>query len=220
MSDKPARPPSRRPSYLTGPGSPARPGQGQAQPEAATEKKGEAPRRQEQALEDKQLCEWRVWLLPRRPVVSTGVVAALLLCVGLAYWALPNALFVGIITIILFNRLAPYLFPMKYVLTEQTAGYRAFLARDTREWGRIFTYYQYPDGVLLANDVRTVRGRLREGLFLYYETGGANRDEVLKIVQSKLKPPQEALAPKTGKEPYKGGVGSALRRIRRLRDKE
>jgi hypothetical protein len=38
-------------------------------------------------------------------------------------------------------------------------------------------------------------------------------------VRTKLKPPKEAMALKEGKE-YKGGVGSALRRVRKLRGKE
>lgn len=221
MSDKEKldRPRSRRPSYLSGPVGSARPVPASAQPEA-----GPARKPAEQAGQDKpdvKLYSWSVWLLPRRPKVSAGVIVALLGCIGLAYWAMPQILFVGIITLILINRLAPYLFPLKYSLTEKTAGYSTFLARDVREWGRIFTYHQYPDGILLANDVRSIRGRMREGMFLYFEPNGANKDEVLKIVQAKLKPPTEALTPKEGdQQPYKGGIGSAFRRVRKVRGKE
>ncbi len=218
MSDneKTPRPRGRRPSYLTGPVGSARPVPASAQPE--TPDKAEAP--EEQVVEDKELINWKVWLLPRRPGVSVAVIVTLLACIGIAYWAFPNVLFVGIITVILINRLAPYLFPVKFILTEQTAGYKTILARDVRPWGRIFTFYEFPDGVLLANDTRTVRGRFREGMFLYYETGATNKDQVLDIVRSKLKAPKEAMAPKTGEEGYKGGVGSALRRVKKLRGKE
>lgn len=169
---------------------------------------------------DVTLSSWKVWLLPRRPAVSAGVVAALFACIGVAYWAFPELIFVGVITLILINRLAPYLFPVKYTLTEKTVGYSTFLAKDTRNWERIFTYYTYPDGVLLSNDVRSVRGRMREGMFLYYEPGATNKDEVLQVVQSKLRSPKEALAPAEGEQPFKGGIGSALRRVRKFRDKE
>jgi hypothetical protein len=220
MSDneKKPGPARRRPSYLTGPAGSARPVPASAQPETAP--KAEKARKEQEAVkEDRELCTWKVWLLPRRPVISAAVVMALLTCVGLAYWALPQPIFVVIIGIILINRLAPYLFPVKYVLTEETAGYRTLLARDVREWRRIFTYYDCPDGVLLSNDTRTMRGRLREGLFLYYELGGTNREEVLNVVKAKLKPPKEAMAPKEGRD-FKGGVGSAVRRLRKLRGKE
>lgn len=218
MSDKEkeSRPRSRRPSYLTGPVSPGRPVEVSQDsrtppvPEEAAE---------DEIKEDKELYTWRVWLLPRRPAVSVAVVVVLLTCIGLAYWAFPQIVFVAVIAVILVNRLAPYLFPVKYVLTEETVGYRTFLARDIRSWERIFTFYDQPDGVLLSNDVRSIRGRLREGLFLYYKEGAANREEVLSVVRAKVKPPEEAMAPRNG-ETYKGGVGSAFRRVRRLRDKE
>ena len=220
MSDKqkPDRPRGRRPSYLTGPVGSAKPLPASGGSEIAPGRKKEAVR--EEAKPDVQLYSWKIWLLPRRPAVSAAVVIALIGCVGIAYWALPQVLFVGIISLILLNRLAPYLFPVTFVLTEETVGYKTFLARDVRQWGRIFTYYQFPDGVLLANDVRSVRGRFREGLFLYFEAGGANKDEVLRVVQSKVKSPKEAVAPASGGHAYKGGVGSALRRIRKLRGKE
>jgi len=211
MSQPPRK--SRRPSYLSGPGSP--PPLSQGEPESpAPPPKESAP----EPEEDRELLSWRVWLLPRRPVVSALVVAVLLFSIYLAYWALPQLLFVVLITFILLNRLAPYLFPVKYFLTEQKAGYKTFLAADSRPWERFFTYYKFHDGVLLSNDTRSVRGRLREGLFMYY---GAETpvDEVLSIVASKLPSPEEAMKPKDEPD-FRGGVGSALRRIRRLRGKE
>jgi hypothetical protein len=219
MSDKEKkeRARGRRPSYLNGPvGSAKNP----VPSETVEAKKDEVPPPQEAVVEDKELLSWKVWLMPRRPAVSVAVVVTLLACIGVSYWAFPNVLFIAIITFILFNRLAPYLFPVKYTLTEQGVGYKTLMARDTRTWGKVFTYYEFPDGVLLSNDTRSVRGRLREGLFLYYETGGANKDQVLDVVKSKLKAPTEAMAPKQDGAEYKGGVGSALRRVRKIRGKE
>ncbi len=212
MSQPPRR--SRRPSYLSGPGAPPpiRTSEGDS-PESARPPKESQP----EPEEDRELLSWRVWLLPRRPVVSTLVVAVLLLSIYLAYWAIPQLLFVVLITFIMVNRLAPYLFPVKYFLTEQKAGYKTFLAADSRTWDRFFTYYKFPDGVLLSNDTRTLRGRLREGLFMYYGND-TPVDEVLAIVASKLPSPQEAMKPKDETE-FKGGVSSAFKRVRRLKDK-
>ena len=156
---------------------------------------------------------------PRRPGVSTAVVITLLACIGVAYWAFPNVLFVGIITFILINRLAPYLFPVNYILTEQTAGYSTFMAKDIRPWNKVFTYYEFPDGVLLANDIRRVRGRMREGLFMYYDTGAVNKEQILDVVRSKLRPPAEAMTPKSADD-NKGGIGSAFRRIKKFGQKD
>jgi len=215
MSDKEKtpRPASRRPSYLSGPAQAPKAPQQDTAP-----KRDEAKEAQE--VPDKELMSWKVWLLPRRPVVSAIVVVALLGCIGVAYWYFPNVMFIVIITMILINRLGPYLFPVTYTLTEQTAGYRTFGARDVRQWSKIFTYYEFPDGVLLSHDTRGLRGRLREGLFMYYELGAANKDQVLDIVKSKLKSPAEAMAPNPDADTEKGGFRSALRRIRKIKNKE
>ena len=219
MSDNEKKPrSSRRPAYLSGPAGPAKPSPAPPPP-AYAEKAGEAAKEAEETKEDQEIYRWKTWLLPRRPAISAVVVVVVLGCLGLAYWSFPQPLFVVIIGLILVNRLAPYLFPVTWVFTEETVGYRTFLARDVRKWEQVFTYYEYPDGVLLSNDVRTIRGRLREGLFVYYEVGGTNKEKVLEIVKAKVKSPKEAMAPKTDHE-YKGGVGSALRRIRRIRGKE
>ncbi len=215
MSDKEKapRPASRRPSYLSGPV--------QAPKDPPT---GAAPKTEEttqaQDVPDKELLSWKVWLLPRRPAVSAIVVVSLLACIAVAYWYVPNILFIVVITMVLINRLGPYLFPVTYTLTEQTAGYKTVGAKDVRQWSKIFTYYEFPDGVLLSNDTRGLRGRLREGLFMYYELGADNKDQVLDIVKSKLKPPAEAMAPNPDAEKEKGGIASALRRIRKLKDKD
>ncbi len=215
MSDKDSapRPRSRRPSYLSGPTGSAKAPAPAPVPEP---KKEEAP----QLEEDTEILRWKVWLLPRRPLVSVVVVVTLLACIGVAYWAFPNFLFVLIITYILLNRLGPYLFPVTYILTEQTAGYKTILTKDIRPWSRVFTFYGFPDGVLLSNDTRNIRGRIREGLFMYYEDGAANKDQVLEVVKSKLKPPEEALAPKSNDKEFKGGIGSAMRRLKKLKDKD
>lgn len=218
MSDKEKspRPRGRRPSYLTGPVGSAKAVPDSAQPETASKK----VLQQEEVIEDKELVSWKVWLLPRRPGISAAVIVTLLACIGVAYWAFPNVLFVAIITFILVNRLAPYLFPVKFILTEQTAGYKTVMAKDVRPWTKVFTFYEFPDGVLLSNDVRSIRGRLREGLFLYYEAGATNKEQVLDVVRAKLKSPADALAPKANDAGFKGGVGSALRRVKKLRGKE
>jgi len=213
MSQPPRK--SRRPSYLSGPGSPPPLSHGDPESTGGTPPPKESPPEPE---EDRELLSWRVWLLPRRPLVSAVVVVILLFSIYLAYWALPQLLFVGLITFILLNRLAPYLFPVRYFLSEQRAGYKTFLAADSRPWERFFTYYKFPDGILLSDDTRSVRGRLREGLFMYYGSE-TPVDEVLSIVASKLPSPEEAMKPK--EEPaFKGGVGSAFRRVRRLRGKD
>jgi hypothetical protein len=212
MSQPPRK--TKRPSYLSGPGAPPplsdrdeKATGGAAPPENGTP----------EPEEDRELLTWRVWLLPRRPWVSAAVVAVLLVSIYLAYWAFPQLLFVALITFILLNRLAPYLFPVKYFLSEQKAGYKTFLAADSRPWERFFTYYKFNDGVLLSNDTRSLRGRVREGLFMYYGSE-TPVDEVLSIIASKLPSPHEAMKPGEGTD-FKGGVSSALRRIRRLRGK-
>lgn len=174
--------------------------------------------------EDVELYSWKVWLLPLRPWISVLVVASIIGCLGLEYWAFPQLFFVLIMAVILLNRLAVYLFPVKYVLTEETVGFRTFLARDIRSWDKVLTYYEFEDGVLVSHDTRTVRGRLKSGLFLYYYPDGSNKEQVLQIVKSKLKPPDEAFVEKDRlieqQKKEKGGVGSAIERTRKVKSKK
>jgi len=180
-----------------------------------------APVEEEQEpKEDVELYRWTNWLLPRRPLVAVFVIGSLIGCIALAYWAVPQPFFVAVITVIFLNRLAPYLFPVTFVLTEETAGYKTFLARDIRNWDVFLAYREFPDGVFLTHDIRTLRGRLKEGIFLYYYEDCSNKDEILRIVGSKLKPLDEALSTEPDKKENKGGLRSAFERIRRLRSKK
>ncbi len=176
--------------------------------------------KKEEVKEDVELYSWENWLLPKRPLVAVVVVASLLASMGMAYWAVPQFFFVAIITIIFTNRLAPYLFPVKFILTEETVGYKTFMARDIRRWDRFLAYREFDDGVFLTHDTRTLRGRLREGLFLYYKEDGSNKDEILKIVESKLKPLHEAYSVEDAKKEDRGGLRSAFERIRKFRSRK
>ncbi|HOP70049.1 MAG TPA: hypothetical protein PLF60_00105 [Bacillota bacterium] len=175
---------------------------------------------EQEPKEDVELYRWTNWLLPRRPLVAVFVIASLIGCIVLAYWAVPQPFFVAVITIIFLNRLAPYLFPVTFILTEETVGYRTFLARDIRNWDVFLAYREFPDGVFLTHDIRTFRGRLKEGIFLYYYEDCSNKDEILHIVSTKLKPLDEALSAPQEKKENKGGLRSAFDRIRRLRSKK
>lgn len=170
--------------------------------------------------EDVELYSWKNWLLPRRPLVSALVIVSLFGSMALAYWAIPKFLFVAAITAIFLNRLAPYLFPVQFHLTEKTVGYKTFLAKDVREWNKFLAYKEYPDGVFLTHDMRTLRGRMKEGIFLYYLEDGSNKDDVLGIVESKLKPLHEALSIEEEEKEDKGGLRSAFKRIRKLRSRK
>jgi hypothetical protein len=220
-------PDASRPSYLRGP----LPKKGDAEARSESENNagkgitGESiPQAAEQEKEDVELYSWKVWLLPLRPGVSTLVVASVAGCIGLAYWAFPQFFFVAVMTLILLNRLAVYLFPVKYVITEQTVGYRTFLARDIRSWDKFLTYYQFHDGVLLSHDTRTVRGRMKQGMFLYYYPDGSNKDTVLEIVSSRLTMPEQAFSEKDElvkkEKKERGGIRAAIERIRNIKPKE
>lgn len=217
---------SGRPSYLRGPLPQKKADAGsqvtdireaKAKPRGSQDSPAQA---KSEAAEDVELYNWKIWLLPRRPLVSAFVVASVIGSVALAYWTLPQIFFVGVITVILLNRLAPYLFPVRYIITEQTVGYKTFLARDIRTWDRFLTYREFPDGILLTHDTRTVRGRVREGIFLYYYEDGSNKDEIFRIVSSKLKPPSEAFADADEEKKKRGGLRAAFDRIRQLKSRD
>ncbi len=198
-----------RPSYLRG----GRPGS--IEPVIATQEKPVEAVEAKTVSEDKVLCQWKIWLFPRRPTVSAVVSIVIIGSLGLAYWTYPNALFISLIALLLVNRLAMYLFPVKYTIGEETVGYVTFLAKDKRTWDQFVTYYQFPDGVLLTHDQRGFRGRLKEGLFLYYHRDLSNKEQILDLVKTKLKPPKEVAREEP--DPKKGGLLSAWRRARRAK---
>ena len=196
---------------------------GAVKEEAKEGAKEVAPVEQEQereTTEDVELYRWRNWLLPRRPLVAVFVIGSFIGCIALAYWAVPQLFFVAVISLIFLNRLAPYLFPVTFILSEERVGYRTFLARDIRPWDAFLAYKEFPDGVLLTHDIRTFRGRMKEGIFLYYYEDCSNKDEILRIVSSKLKPLDEALTSGHKQKEEKGGLRAAIRRIRRFSSKD
>ncbi|MBE3519495.1 MAG: hypothetical protein IMW97_04225 [Firmicutes bacterium] len=170
---------------------------------------------------DEILLSWRVWLLPRNPLKSVLVVSSFVGMLALAYWAVPQVVFTILIAILILNRIGPYIFPMKYELKDATVSFKTYLASNTKRWDELFCYSEYPDGVMLMHDPRTITGRMREGIFLYYDEKLEHKDEILRIVSSKLKPAKEALSgrPKAGEVSSTGGLLSAISRVRRLRQK-
>lgn len=170
---------------------------------------------------DEILLSWRVWLLPRSPLKSLLVISSVVGMIALSYWAVPQWVFTILIAILVLNRLGPYIFPMKYELKDVTVSFKTYLASNTKQWNELFCYREYPDGVMLMHDPRTITGRMREGIFLYYDEKLEHKDEILRIVSSKLKPAREALSgqPQRAEISYRGGLLSAISRIRRLRQK-
>lgn len=212
---------SRRPAYLRGgtPGRQEKDSSGDAAKSASEALQGEARRAAGAESREEVLLSWRVWLLPKNPLKSLLVISSTIGMVALAYWAIPQFLFVGLICILILNRLAPYLFPMKYELTETTVSFKTYMASNKKQWSELFCYREFPDGVMLMHDPRKVTGRVREGIFLYYDDRLEHKDEILKIVSSRLRPLKEAIAAQPGKDKVtpKGGLFSAISRIRRLK---
>lgn len=215
---------SRRPSYLRGAGNRR---EDLAVSRKAEKVVGETGREAAQEGADRVdgkdeiLLTWHVWLLPRNPLKSVLVVSSLVGTIALAYWAVPQWLFTMLIAILILNRLAPYIFPVKYELKDATVTFKTYLASNTKQWNELFCYREYPDGVMLMHDPRTITGRMREGIFLYYDEKLEHKDEILRIVSSKLKPVSEALSgqPQRDKVSSRGGLLSAISRVRRLRQK-
>lgn len=213
---------SRRPAYLGGRPGRALPDTVAGKPETtASDDRGKPEKPEEDALKqsetDNVIYSWKVWLFKRRPLVSAVVVVTVVGSILLAYWAFPQVLFIGVITVLMLNRLAPYLFPVKYTLNERTVGYRTFLAKDIREWSTLRTYREFPDGVLLSHDTTSVRGRLKETLFLYYYEDCSNKDDVLKVIRDKVVPFVPEPKGDDGRT-HKGGFRSALRRVRGIKE--
>ncbi len=215
---------SRRPAYLRGAGTRREdleaPRETEKAPDESGRKACQAAVDQVDA-KDEILLSWRVWLLPRNPLKSVLVVSSLIGMVALAYWAVPQWVFTILIAILVLNRIGPYIFPMKYELKDATVSFRTYLASNTKQWNELFCYHEYPDGIMLMHDPRTITGRMREGIFLYYDEKLEHKDEILRIVSSKLRPAKEALSgrPQTAEVSSRGGLLGAISRVRRLRQK-
>lgn len=215
---------SRRPSYLRSAGIRRQdleaPQETEKAPDESGKKGCQAAVGQVEA-KDEILLSWRVWLLPRNPLKSVLVVSSLIGMIALAYWAVPQWVFTILIAILVLNRVGPYIFPMKYELKDATVSFKTYLASNTKQWNELFCYQEYPDGIMLMHDPRTITGRMREGIFLYYDEKLEHKDEILRIVSSKLKPAREALSgkPQRAEISYRGGLLSAISRVRRLKQK-
>lgn len=182
----------------------------------AAEVQGRPPKEPTADAADTELLSWKVWLFPKRPMISTLVVSVVFVCLFLAYRAVPQLLFVAVLGLIFINRLAPYLFPVTFYIREVTVGYRTFLAKDQKRWDRFFCYSVFPDGVLLSHDTSGLRGRIREGLFLYFDKELASKDEIVAQVRARLPSAKEAHESK-GTTEKKAGVSYAWQRAKRAR---
>ncbi len=199
----------RRPAYLRG--------RSGALPRTEVQKPEEPDKDEPKQPEtDDVIYSWQVWLFRRRPLVSVLVVVTVLGSLLLAYWAVPQPMFIAVLALVMLNRLGPYLFPLKYRLNERTVGFTTFFAKDIRNWSDLDRYGEFPDGVLLSRDPASVRGRLKGTLFLYYYEDGSNKDEILRVIRDKVVP-LEARPKGDDDGTYKGGFKSALRRVRGAR---
>ena len=157
-------------------------------PKAPPEEKKPQPPVEE---EDEVLLQWSVHLFKRRRGISALVVGMVIMATYFGYWLFHEWFLSVIVVLISVGALSAYFFPISYTLSQRGMKMKNFLAREDKQWHEFWTYVHYPDGVLLAYDQRKLKGRVRQGVMLYYDDEGELKDKISEIVSPRLPSPEE-----------------------------
>lgn len=131
---------------------------------------------------DAQL-SWRVHPVTRKPLVSFGVIALLILAPMLVYFSTLSIPFAVLAAVVLFASLAKFFFPTTYKLTQNEIVISTFTQTMKKEWTLFRSFYPDKNGILLSPFVGPSRLENFRGLYLMFE---GNANEVTEFVRGKI----------------------------------
>ncbi len=159
--------------------------------EAAAKRKEKEKEEPPAPVEDKILLQWSVHLFKRRQGISALVLALVAMATYFGYWLFDEWFLAVLVLLISIGALSAYFFPISYTLSERGMKMANFLAREEKEWKDFWTYVHYADGVHLSYDQRRLKGRVRQGVMLYYDDKKELKDTITEIVSTRLPPPEQ-----------------------------
>jgi hypothetical protein len=131
-----------------------------------------------------EVLEWTCHKAKRRPMITLGV-TALILLFGIFVYLMTDysTTFTAFALVVLFLSLARFYLPIKYRLTDKGITIKSLTQALTREWKVYRTCYPDRNGILLSPFTRPTRLENFRGVFLLFEN---NADEVTDFVKRHL----------------------------------
>jgi hypothetical protein len=131
-----------------------------------------------------EVLEWTCHKAKRRPMITLGVTALILLFGIFVYFMTDHSImFTAFALVVLFLSLARFYLPIRYRLTEKGIAIKSLTQALTREWKMFRTCYPDKNGILLSPFTRPTRLENFRGLFLLFED---NAEEVTDYVRRHL----------------------------------
>ena len=141
---------------------------------------------QEKPVHSEQpLLEYTCHPARRNRIITILTTIFLIICVVTVWFIANGSLFMtGLAVVILFGAMGPFYFPTRYYLYDDRLVVKTLTNRITKEWKQYRTFYPDKNGVLISPFVRPSRLENFRGLYIKFE---GNRDEVLGIIQNRVK---------------------------------
>jgi hypothetical protein len=145
-----------------------------------------------------EVLEWTCHKAKRRPMITLGVTALILLFGTFVYFMTDHSrMFTALALVVLFLSLARFYLPIRYRLTEKGIAIKSLTQALTREWKVFRTCYPDKNGILLSPFTRPTRLENFRGLFLLFED---NAEEVTDYVKRHLNRDAEPASASSRKE--------------------
>ncbi len=134
--------------------------------------------------DETNVLEWRCHPAARKPWVTIGVSAFVLLISMLVFAATDSKGFSFLALLVMFASLAKYYFPTRYRMTDEEISIKTTTQTLHKEWKMFRSFYPDKNGVLLSPFVRPTRMENFRGLYVMFSR---NRDEVIEFVRAHIK---------------------------------
>lgn len=139
-------------------------------------------------LQENVLLRWESQPAKARPRTAIAVALFLLLLVVIVYLLTYSPLFTVAGALILWGSLSQFFLKTTFEFGDKAIRVKYLINKLEKDWSQYRTYYEDKNGVLLSPFVRTSRLENFRGIYIRF---AGNRDEVMRIVKSKINMPED-----------------------------
>ncbi len=136
------------------------------------------------------LLRWESQPAKTRPRTAIAVALFLLLLVVIVYLLTYSPLFTVAGALILWGSLSQFFLKTTFEFGDKTIRVKYLINKVEKDWSQYRTYYEDKNGVLLSPFVRTSRLENFRGIYIRF---AGNRDEVMRIVKTKINMPEDPI---------------------------
>ncbi|MBK7092589.1 MAG: hypothetical protein IPH59_12870 [bacterium] len=139
---------------------------------------------------DKLLLRWESQPAKTRQRTAVIVAAFLVMLVVIVYLLTYSPLFTVAAALILWGSLSQFYLKTTFEFTEKMIRVKYLINKVEKDWSQYRTFYEDKNGVLLSPFVRSSRLENFRGIYIRF---AGNREDVMKIVKSKIVMPEDPI---------------------------